>query len=94
MRVATVFGGYADGIFRALSNKANLYFEGTPCPILGRVSMDAITVDISSLGDTPDWLDLLDEAQNINDLSKLAQTIPYELFTSIGTRYKRTVISQ
>ncbi|MCP5039255.1 MAG: alanine racemase, partial [Rhodobacteraceae bacterium] len=53
MRVATVSGGYADGLLRALSNHAMLFHQDAPCPLLGRVSMDLIGVDISHLGDTP-----------------------------------------
>src|SRR5690606_18870839 len=44
--IATVSGGYADGLLRALSNNAVLWDGDTPCPLVGRVSMDLITVEI------------------------------------------------
>jgi alanine racemase len=47
--LATVAAGYADGIFRSLSNKGALYWKGIRCPIRGRVSMDLTTVDISGV---------------------------------------------
>ncbi len=92
MRIATVFGGYADGISRILSGRGNLYAGATPCPLLGRVSMDAATVDISALDEVPAHLELLRPEQDINLLADRAETIAYELFTSLGKRYKRNVI--
>ena len=48
-RIATISAGYADGIFRATGQKTRLYFEEISCPIVGRISMDLIGVDITSL---------------------------------------------
>jgi alanine racemase len=48
-RLATVSAGYADGITRHISNQAVLFHEDEPCPLVGRVSMDLITVDITHL---------------------------------------------
>ncbi|SMX34226.1 alanine racemase [Actibacterium lipolyticum] len=87
--LATVAGGYADGLIRAMSNKAMLFFEGTPCPIVGRVSMDLITVDITHLNTTPKSLDILGVDQSVDDLADAAGTIGYEILTSLGSRYKR-----
>lgn len=92
MRVATLFGGYADGIARVLSNQINFYHNETPCPVLGRISMDAITVDISALDEVPTHLELFRPEQSINHLASKANTIAYELFTSLGSRYKRFII--
>ena len=52
-RLATVSGGYADGLFRTLSSRATVYAGDTPCPVVGRVSMDLITVDITHLDEDP-----------------------------------------
>ncbi|SDJ50382.1 alanine racemase [Aliiruegeria lutimaris] len=90
--IATVAAGYADGILRAISNKADLYFNGTPCPIVGRVSMDLITVDISALGEVPPALDILCAEQGVDDLANAAGTIGYEILTSLGARYERKTI--
>ena len=88
-RIATLAAGYADGLFRALSNRATLWHGDVSCPLVGRVSMDLITVDISGVKDTPEALDLLCEAQGVDALANAAGTIGYEILTSLGQRYTR-----
>ncbi len=88
-RVATVSAGYADGIHRVLSNNAVLYAEDIPCPVVGRVSMDLITVDVSHLDYEPEALDLLSGMQGVDDLADAAGTIGYEILTSLGLRFQR-----
>lgn len=87
--IATVSGGYADGLLRSLSNTAVLWEGETPCPLLGRVSMDLITVDISHLREMPRSLDIIGPMQTIDDLADAAGTIGYEILTSLGNRYAR-----
>lgn len=88
-RVATVSGGYADGLTRHLSNQAVLFFEDTPCPLLGRVSMDLIGVDITHLKDKPKALSMIGPHQSPDDLAEIAGTIGYEILTQLGARYAR-----
>ncbi|MBK5928751.1 alanine racemase [Rhodobaculum claviforme] len=88
-RLATVSAGYADGIHRVLSNRIRLWHGDTPCPVVGRVSMDLITVDITDLPDTPATLDLLGPHQGVDDLAEAAGTIGYEMLTGLGARYAR-----
>lgn len=88
-RVATLAAGYADGLFRALSNRAKLWHGDTPCPLVGRVSMDLVTVDVTGVEGTPETLDLLCAHQGIDDLAQAAGTIGYEILTSLGQRYAR-----
>ena len=89
MRVATVSGGYADGLHRALSNRADLYHGATPCPILGRVSMDLIGVDVTHLEEPPASLSVLGPSQGVDDLAAAAGTIGYEVLCGLGPRYQR-----
>jgi len=89
MRIATVVSGYADGLSRKLSNKGFLYSGNIKCPIIGRVSMDLITVDISSLDTSPKTLHVLGANQSINDFAKQLGTISYEILTSLGSRFER-----
>lgn len=88
--IATVAGGYADGLPRTLSGKAMLWDGGTPCPLVGRVSMDLITVDITDLPEVPRALDILGPDQSVDALAEVAGTIGYELLTALGSRYGRT----
>ncbi|WP_149586774.1 alanine racemase [Tabrizicola flagellatus] len=87
--IATVSGGYADGLHRALSGKAQLWDGDTPCPLVGRVSMDLITVDITDLPEVPKSLDILGPNQGVDALAEVAGTIGYELLTALGARYSR-----
>jgi alanine racemase len=90
-RIATVAAGYADGILRSISSKgARLYAARTACPIVGRVSMDLITVDVTGLADIPAELDLICPAQPVDRVADYAGTIGYEILTSLGRRYDRT----
>lgn len=89
MVVATLAGGYADGILRALSGKARLFHGDLPCPLAGRVSMDLLTVDVTHLETVPETLDLLCPAQGVDALASEAGTIGYEILTSLGARYQR-----
>lgn len=88
-RVATVSAGYADGIFRALGGKLELFSDMESCPVVGRVSMDALTVDITDLSETPVSLDLICSVQSVDDVAAHAGTIGYEVLTSLGQRYVR-----
>lgn len=91
-RIATLAAGYADGFFRSLSNRAWLWHGSTPCPLVGRVSMDLVTVDISAVQGTPEALDLLCPAQGIDALASAAGTIGYEILTALGQRYARQYV--
>lgn len=87
--IATVSGGYADGLHRTLSGKAQLWDGDTPCPLVGRVSMDLITVDITDLPEVPKSLDILGPNQGVDAMAEVAGTIGYELLTALGARYSR-----
>ena len=91
--IATVSGGYADGLMRALSGNSALYAGNTRCPIAGRVSMDLIGVDVTELEAIPDHLSILCPEQGVDDLAIAAGTIGYEILTSLGHRYKREAVS-
>lgn len=92
-RLATVSVGYADGYLRSASNRSRLRFNGVPVPLVGRVSMDTVTVDVTEVDATllgPGALfDVVDEVQDINALAQEAGTNAYEILTSLGARYRR-----
>ena len=91
--IATLAAGYADGLPRSLSNRATLFDGDTPCPLIGRVSMDMIAVDVSHLPEMPKSLDILGPYQTVDDLADMAGTIGYEILTSLGARYARRHVS-
>ena len=89
-KVATIAAGYADGVLRALTfDPPALYAGDVACPVVGRVSMDLITVDVSALDDVPEALDLICDHQRVDALAARAGTIGYEILTSLGSRYER-----
>lgn len=95
-QLATVGVGYADGFLRSLSNAGSAWRHGVRLPLLGRVSMDSIVVDVSALPEGAlapgDTIDLLGPDQDLDALAQAAGTIGYELLTSLGNRYARRYI--
>jgi alanine racemase len=95
-RVATLSLGYADGYLRSLSNRAEVRFMGAALRLVGRVSMDTVTVDVSSVPAAtlvPGALfDLIDEVADVNVLAEQAGTNAYEILTSLGARYRRVYL--
>ena len=92
-RIATISAGYADGIFRVAGQGTRLYFEEIGCPIVGRISMDLIGVDITSLKVEPEKLELINSEQTVDKFAEGAGTIGYEFLTSLGQRYNRKYAS-
>lgn len=92
-RIAVVPVGYADGYLRALGGRACAYIDGTKVPVVGRVSMDLITLDVSALPPercSPGTLvELIGGQAEIDDVAANAGTISYEILTSLGDRYHR-----
>ncbi|MCW1951944.1 MAG: alanine racemase [Octadecabacter sp.] len=88
-KIATVSGGYADGLIRALSGGANLWHGDQAVPLVGRVSMDLITADVTDLPELPGVLSVLNQDQTVDALAQRAGTIGYEILTSLGPRYQR-----
>lgn len=92
-RLATIAAGYADGLPRSLSGRGAVYFRGIRLPIVGRVSMDSITVDISALPEGAltlgSLVEVLGPHQTLEDIARDADTISYEILTGLGDRYHR-----
>ncbi len=92
---AVVSVGYADGYHRLLSNRAEVLIHGKRCPLRGRVTMDQIVVDVSRAGAVKpgDEVVLIGrqgrEEITANEMARWAETISYELFTSISPRVVR-----
>jgi len=97
--IATVGVGYADGLPRASSGLIVGYVGTTPVPLVGRVSMDLVTFDVSAVpGDRPvqagDLIDLIGPFNPVDDLAARAGTIGYEILTTLGPRFARHYVDR
>lgn len=92
-RIATVAAGYADGYLRSASNRGAARLGGHSVPLVGRVSMDLVTFDVSAV--PPDLarpgalMELIGPENDQDALAEAAGTIGYEILTSLGRRYRR-----
>ena len=93
-RIATLPIGYADGFFRCLGNRAVAHFDDTPVPLVGRVSMDLTTFDVTDAprAEPGGWIELIGPRTPVDDLARRAGTNGYEVLTSLGRRYARTYL--
>ena len=92
IKVAIIGLGYADGIPRSLSNNGYVYFKENKFKIIGRISMDTFTVDISKSCHDLNigmYLDIINDEHKIDEFAKKCKTIPNEVLTSIGKRVYR-----
>lgn len=93
--VGTIPAGYADGLPLALSNNGHVLVRGQACPVLGRVSMDYTTIDLSGVpdarvGETVVCLGAMgDQAIRVEDWARIKGTHSYDIICSIGTRVER-----
>jgi alanine racemase len=92
-RLATIGVGYADGYLRSLSNRGSAIVGGKRVPVVGRVSMDLLTLDVSELPQAVlqpgDLVDLIGPDLPVDAVAEQAGTIGYEILTSLRQRYAR-----
>ena len=97
-RIATLSFGYADGYLRSLSSSSSktggkICINGSYAPIIGRISMDLITIDITDIPEHEikrgDMVEIIGPNITLDDVADTAATISYEILTSLGNRYKR-----
>ena len=97
-RIATVALGYADGYPLAMSNMGTAFLDNHEIPVVGRVSMDLTTVDVTDLPEglaVPGRLvDFIGANNGIDTVAKLAKTIPYTILTGIGRRPHRIYLDE
>lgn len=89
--LATVALGYADGLMRAIGNRGSGAIGGVRVPVVGRVSMDLITLDVTDVAGAAVGADveLMGDTISVDELAAAANTIPYEILTSLGQRLPR-----
>ena len=93
MIIGTISLGYADGLNRLFSNNMKCYYKNKQINLIGRVSMDLVTLDLSKfpLEDIQinNRIEIINDKNNINQICMNIGTIPYEILTSLGHRYSR-----
>ena len=94
MQIAVVACGYADGYPRHKIDSAQVLIANTLCNVVGRVSMDMITVDVSDLDEVGvgDSVTLFGESPAVNDLADVSETIAYEILCNVGAHARREYI--
>ena len=95
-RVGVLPIGYADGLFRGLSNRMAVQTFCGPAPILGRICMDMTMVNLSGLTEVHvgDAVELFGHRQRVDQLADLLDTIPYELTCAVSKRVPRLYLEQ
>ena len=97
-RIATIAVGYADGYLRSLSNRGEAWIGPHRVPIIGRVSMDLVTLDVSSMPpeacQVGDFAELIGANAPVDDVADRAGTNGYEILTGLGPRYRRAYLGE
>jgi alanine racemase len=92
-RVATIALGYADGYFRTLINRTHVHLAGRKVPVIGRISMDLVTIDVTDVPEDESQpgalVEVLGRHLTADDLAEHARTNAYEVMTALGRRYAR-----
>lgn len=95
-KIATLACGYADGYSRALTNNVEGYYAGYRLPIIGAITMDMVMADVSHIPDhlisNMTYIELMGDNITVDELAERANTIGYEILTSLGHRFKRIYI--
>jgi alanine racemase len=92
-RLATLGVGYADGYRRQLGNRGVAAIGGRRVPVVGRVSMDLMSIDVSAVppeqAGEGDWVELIGPNVPLDEVAMAADTISYEILTGLGSRLRR-----
>lgn len=94
-RIATVTAGYADGVPRLLSGKGSVLIHGKRAPIVGRVCMDQICVDVTDIPEAAmgDTVTIFGPGLPVEEVAEAAQTVNYEIICGITKRVPRVYIN-
>lgn len=97
-RIATVAMGYGDGYLRALGNRAEAAIQGQRVPVVGRISMDLITLDVTEAPESAlDFgapVEMIGETVTLDELAAAGDTIAYEILTGLGERLHRAYLGE
>lgn len=92
--IATVSAGYADGIFRSLSNKSKVYLRGKYYNIIGNICMDQFMILADNDVKLGDFVEIFGENIKVEEQANLANTISYELLCAVSPRVNRVYVKE
>jgi alanine racemase len=93
---ATIPLGYADGIKIKISNIGHVFYKNIKLPMIGRISMDLMIVDVSKVKNKikiGDYLEVFGKNLNLDNFAKVSSTSPYDIITSVSDRCERVYIN-
>ena len=94
--MATIALGYADGYFRTLINRTHVHLAGHKVSVIGRISMDLVTIDVTDVPEAESQpgapVEILGPHLTTDDLADHARTNAYEVMTALGRRYARVYL--
>lgn len=95
-KVAALGMGYADGYPWSLAGKGQVMIGGHAAPLIGRVSMDLLTADVTGVPDpllpVGGWAEVIGPHRDVDQVAREAGTIGYEVLTRLGSRYHRVYL--
>lgn len=94
--LATCAIGYADGLPRSGAGQLRAWIDGQPCPVVGRISMDLVTIDLTGAGRNAKpgtRVEFLGENAKLEEQAALCGTLGYELLTGLGPRVERVYLT-
>lgn len=93
---ATIPLGYADGIKIKISNVGNVFYKNTKLPMIGRISMDLMIIDVTKIKNKikiGDYLEIFGENLNLDSFAKISDTSSYDIITSVSDRCERVYVN-
>ncbi|MFH1157709.1 MAG: alanine racemase [Pseudomonadota bacterium] len=91
-KLATISAGYADGYLRSLTGSGTVYVGEQRCPVVGRVSMNAVVADVSAVTPLPhagEWAEIIGRHQTVEEVAAQARMRPSEVLTSLDMKGAR-----
>jgi len=93
---ATIPLGYADGIKIKISNIGKVFYKNVELPMIGRISMDLMIIDVNKVRNRikiGDHLEVFGKNLNLDKFAKISDTSPYDIITSVSERCERVYVN-
>ena len=93
---ATIPLGYADGVKIKISNIGHVFYKNIKLPMIGRISMDLMIIDITKVKNKikiDDYLEVFGKNISLDDFARISDTSPYDIITSISDRCEKVYVN-